>query len=102
MLGSIQKLNPNATSAHLTCEINTMNTTKPINSADPEAFESTYALIVRSEEKQRNVSETAIYLLLILSAVFSIWRTADQPVTVPTNLLIHSTSLPHEAEKIRA
>ncbi len=54
-------------------------------------FESTYALLLRSEEKQRTASETMAYVLLILSAVFSIWQIAHQPFTVPTNL-IHSVS----------
>jgi hypothetical protein len=45
-----------------------------------EGFESTYALIVRSEEKERNLFEGAVYLVLILSAVISIWQAAHQPV----------------------
>lgn len=40
--------------------------------------ESTYALLVRSEEKERNLFEGAVYLVLILSAVFSIWQAAHQ------------------------
>jgi hypothetical protein len=35
-----------------------------------EAFESTYALLVRSEEKQR--VETLVYALLIASSLFAI------------------------------
>ena len=46
-----------------------------------EGFESTYALVVRSEEKERNLFEGAVYLVLILSAVVSIWQAAHQPVT---------------------
>lgn len=46
-----------------------------------EGFESTYALIVRSEEKERNLFEGAVYLALILSAVVSIWQAAHQPIT---------------------
>jgi hypothetical protein len=45
--------------------------------------ESTYALLVRSEERSRGVLETALYASLILSAVFSIWQFAQQPVTIP-------------------
>lgn len=45
-----------------------------------ESFESTYALVVRSEEKERNLFEGAVYIVLILSAVFSIWQAAHQPV----------------------
>jgi hypothetical protein len=47
--------------------------------------ESTYALLVQSEEKERNLSETAIYMLLILGSVFSVWQVAHQPVNLPVN-----------------
>jgi hypothetical protein len=43
---------------------------------------STYALLVRSEEKSRSVLETVIYVLCILSVVASIWQFAQQPVRV--------------------
>ena len=58
-----------------------------------EEFESTYALILRSDEKERSVSESVIYLLLIASAVFSIWQVAQQPFRVPTNLIMRSAPL---------
>ncbi len=51
-----------------------------------DTFESTYALLVRSDEKERSLSETVIYLLLIVSMAFSIWQAAQMRVTVPTNL----------------
>jgi hypothetical protein len=50
-------------------------------------FESTYAMLVRSEEKERSASETVIYGLLVLSAVASILQLALHPVIVPTNLV---------------
>jgi len=40
---------------------------------------STYALLVQSEEKSRNVMETTLYALFALSAVVSIWQFAQQP-----------------------
>ena len=55
-------------------------------------FESTYALLVRSEEKKRNVLEILVYALFILSAVFSIWQMVQQPVTLPTSPVLHTTS----------
>ncbi len=64
----------------------------------PEEFESTYALILRSEEKERSLSETVIYLLLILSAVFSIWQVAHQPFRVPTSLIMRGAQLTHSAD----
>ena len=45
--------------------------------------ESTYALLIRSEEKSRNVIEMAICPILILSAVIAIWQFAQQPVNIP-------------------
>ena len=53
------------------------------------ARESTYMLLVRSGETERNLSETAIYLLFILSTVFSIWHVAQQPLTLP-GAIIHT------------
>ena len=45
--------------------------------------ESTYALLIRSQEKSRNVIEMAIYPILILGAVIAIWQFARQPVNIP-------------------
>ena len=45
--------------------------------------ESTYALLIRSEEKSRNVMEMAICPILILGAVIAIWQFAQQPVNIP-------------------
>ena len=58
-----------------------------------EGFESTYALLVRSEEKERSLFEGVAYLVFILSAVFSIWQVAQQPVTLPTSPVLHTTSI---------
>ena len=44
--------------------------------------ESTYTLLIRSEEKSRNVIEMAIYPILILGAVIAIWQFAHQPVNI--------------------
>jgi TRAP-type uncharacterized transport system fused permease subunit len=46
-------------------------------------YESTYALLVRSEEKNRSLLETVVYAIFILSAVFSIWQVAHQPMMLP-------------------
>jgi len=48
-------------------------------------FESTYALLVRSEDRERNMFEGAAYLIIILSAVFSIWQMVQQPIGFPTS-----------------
>ena len=60
-----------------------------------EGFESTYALIVRSEEKERSIFEGAVYFAVVLSALFSIWQVAKQPVEVPN--AIHTTSISQPA-----
>jgi hypothetical protein len=45
--------------------------------------ESTYALLIRSEEKSRNIIEMAICPIWILGAVIAIWQFAQQPVNIP-------------------
>ena len=62
------------------------------NTHSAEGFESTYALLVRSEEKERSIFEDVAYLVFILSAVFSIWHVAQQPVELPKDGVIHTTS----------
>jgi len=57
-----------------------------------EGFESTYTLLVRSEEKERGLFEGAVYLVIILSAVFSIWQVAQEPVALP-GAVIHTSSV---------
>jgi hypothetical protein len=56
-----------------------MKTNPSIN----EVQESTYALLVRSEEKERSLFETIAYSLFILSAVAAIGQFALQPVDLP-------------------
>lgn len=48
--------------------------------------QSTYSLLVRSEEKERNFFETAIYSLFILCSVFAVWQTAHQTLTIPVRI----------------
>jgi hypothetical protein len=45
--------------------------------------ESTYALLVRSEEEERSLPETITYLLLIACTAFAVWQSAQQPFKVP-------------------
>jgi len=62
-----------------------------------EGFESTYALLVRSEEKERGIFEGAVYLVFILSAIFSIWQVAHQPIVVPTTIAVQTASIAQPA-----
>ena len=61
-----------------------------------EGFESTYALIVRSEEKERGIFEGAVYFAVVLSALFSIWQVARQPIALPLTS-VHTTSISQPA-----
>jgi hypothetical protein len=45
-------------------------------------FESTYALLVRSQEKGRGVLEAVLYVAFVLSAVLLIWAFAQSPVSI--------------------
>ena len=44
--------------------------------------ESTYALLVNSEEKGRGVLEAVLYVAFFLSAVLLIWAFAQSPVRI--------------------
>jgi hypothetical protein len=63
------------------------------NPTNPEPFESTYALILRSEDKKQMVSEIVICALLLLSTGSALWQFGQHPFTVPTTLRMHSTSI---------
>ena len=39
---------------------------------------TTYTLLVRSEEKSRDLLETAVYAMCILSAIVAIWQFVEQ------------------------
>jgi hypothetical protein len=45
-------------------------------------FESTYALVVRSQEKSRTVLELLLYAIFILSVVAMIWQFAQTPMKI--------------------
>jgi hypothetical protein len=55
-----------------------MKTNQPNNNVE----ESTYALLVRSEDKTRALLETIVYGLITLSALAAILQFADQPVLI--------------------
>jgi hypothetical protein len=47
------------------------------NDENNKREESTYSLLVRSEEKRRSIIETVVYGLVILSALAAIWEFAN-------------------------
>jgi len=61
-----------------------------------EGFESTYALLVRSENKKRSAFEGAVYFAVVLSALFTIWQVAKQPVALPLTS-VHTSSMSQSA-----
>ena len=66
-------------------QTNSMNTTN----------KSTYALLVRSEEKERGLLEIVVYSLFILSAVAAIVQFASQPVKLMVDPVRTTTSAAH-------
>ena len=66
-------------------------------STEPEAFESTYALIVRSEEKQRSMFETLIYAVLVVSSLFALMQFGREAVIMPVNVVRNSVTAPAPA-----
>ena len=68
---------------------------------NPEGFESTYALIVRSEEKQRSRFEMLIYTLLVVSTLFAVVQFGRQTTMMPSSIAristITATASPHRA-----
>jgi hypothetical protein len=69
-----------------------------INSTSPEGFESTYALLMRSEEKQRSRIETLIYTILIVSTIFAVLQFGRQAVVMPSNIAHLSSPVPAAAQ----
>jgi hypothetical protein len=43
--------------------------------------ESTYQLLIQSEEKERGLIEAIVYLLLVVATTTTIWQFSHQPVT---------------------
>jgi hypothetical protein len=56
---------------------------------------TTYALLVHSEEKGRSIMETAVYALLGLSAILSILQFAEQPNRLPATLTTQAYEIPY-------
>jgi hypothetical protein len=48
--------------------------------------DTTYAMLVQSEEKGRGIMETAVYALLGLSVILSILQFVQQPNRLPMTL----------------
>ena len=51
-----------------------------------DEFESTYALIVRSEEKQRSRLETLLYTLLVASVLAAVSQFSREAAAIPCSI----------------
>jgi hypothetical protein len=60
-------------------------------STGSETFESTYALLVRSEEKQRSRFETLVYTVLAVSTIFAVLQFGRQAAMMPSSIAHVST-----------
>ena len=69
------------------------------NTLSADGFESTYALLLRSEESERGFFEGVAYFIFILSAIFSIWQLAQQPVAFPRGGGIHTSAATQSIDK---
>jgi hypothetical protein len=57
---------------------------------------STYRLLIQSEEKNRNIMEIAVYGLVALSGLISIWQFAEQSSAIPSDRIGTGTKQPAE------
>jgi hypothetical protein len=64
----------------LSNEMNTKSRKENMKTNEPnnEKEESTYALLVRSEEKKRIVTEVVVYGVIVLSALAAIWEFGEE------------------------
>jgi hypothetical protein len=61
--------------------------------------DTTYALLVHSEEKGRTIMETAVYALLGLSAILSILQFVQQPDRSPVALTTQAYEISCESQR---
>ena len=67
-----------------------------------QSDKSIYAMLAHSDFQERSAYETAVYMLFILGAVFSIWQVAHQPVLQPTALRTQTTHVAQAAATVPA
>jgi hypothetical protein len=81
-------------------EIGDMNEpTDPVDEPENQ-HDSTYGLLIRSEEKGRNVLEMVIYPLLIIGAIVAIWQFVVQPMESPVHEYERRFGIPGHAANI--
>jgi len=62
-----------------------MRTWRRLKDVNKKAQSTTYALLIRSQEKGRSALEIAVYGLVALSTVISIWQFAQQASALEVN-----------------
>jgi hypothetical protein len=60
--------------------------------------ETTYALLVQSEEKGRSIMETAVYALLGLSAILAILQFVQQPERLPATVTTQAHEITYSSQ----
>lgn len=53
------------------------------NADESVPHESTYAMLVHAEERERTALENVLYFLVVVSAIAAIWQFAQQPIALP-------------------
>ncbi|HXP35677.1 MAG TPA: hypothetical protein VN827_09030 [Chthoniobacterales bacterium] len=66
--------------SRLARERGVMNAQTNTTDQSENQYESTYALLIRSEEKSRNLLEVALYPFLGLLSLIAIWQFAQQAI----------------------
>jgi hypothetical protein len=61
--------------------------------------DTTYALLVQSEEKGRSIMETAVYALLGFSAILSILQFVQQPERLPATVTTQAYQISETAQR---
>jgi hypothetical protein len=61
--------------------------------------DTTYAMLVQSEEKGRSIMETAVYALLGLSAILSILQFVQQPERLPATLTTQAYEISYTPQR---
>ena len=74
---------------------------KIISNPESAKFESTYALIVRSEEKKRSRFEIAIYAVLLASTLVAVSQFSREAAKMPLGL-VHAQTMAPSATQARA
>ena len=72
-------------------ECRCMNEQLKTTNQSENQHESTYALLIRSKEKKRDLLELTIHPTLMLGAVLAIWQLVQQPINIPAAGLERAT-----------